>query len=96
MRTRARADRWSEEVTLVVEEMRRVLCFLKWKSEWWKARTTSRDVPDIILQEGLVAYSTKQAQILEALGGRFAAQWLSEFRGYNIEVEGWPSQFVPH
>jgi hypothetical protein len=31
----ARTAWWCEEVDLLDEEMRRVLCFLDWKSAWW-------------------------------------------------------------
>ncbi|KAF8183464.1 hypothetical protein K438DRAFT_1974947 [Mycena galopus ATCC 62051] len=34
-RARTRAWRWTEQVDLVEEEMRRVLQFLDWKAEWW-------------------------------------------------------------
>ncbi|KAJ7699783.1 hypothetical protein B0H14DRAFT_3100193 [Mycena olivaceomarginata] len=34
-KTRARAWRWTEEVDLVEEEMRRVLAFLNWKANHW-------------------------------------------------------------
>lgn len=34
-KSRARLQRWEEEVDLVVEEMRRVLVLLDWKKGWW-------------------------------------------------------------
>ncbi|KAJ7196057.1 hypothetical protein GGX14DRAFT_403536 [Mycena pura] len=38
-RTRAKAHRWSEEVDLLEEEMRRIRAFLTWHSKWWMERT---------------------------------------------------------
>src|ERR1700722_1694276 len=35
-KARARALRWTEEVQLLLEEMRRVLQFLEWKSRFWE------------------------------------------------------------
>lgn len=34
-KARARAHRWQEECALLVEEMRRVLAFFHWQSNWW-------------------------------------------------------------
>jgi hypothetical protein len=41
-RSRARAMRFSEEVELLNEEMRRVLAFLEWEACCWDARATER------------------------------------------------------
>ncbi|KAJ7099018.1 hypothetical protein C8R44DRAFT_593419, partial [Mycena epipterygia] len=35
-KTRARAHRWTEEVDLLEEEMRRILVFLEWRAGWWR------------------------------------------------------------
>ena len=37
-KSRARAQRWREEVCLLLEEMRCILQFLKWKEGVWKAQ----------------------------------------------------------
>ncbi|KII90795.1 hypothetical protein PLICRDRAFT_67573, partial [Plicaturopsis crispa FD-325 SS-3] len=34
-KSKARADRWEEEVHLLLEKMRRVLAFGSWQGEWW-------------------------------------------------------------
>ena len=93
MKSRARAARWSEEVTLVVEEMQRVLHFLMWKAGWWRLQGPCRDTGRPDLQEGLVAYATKQARILEELATKFAALWYPELAGVNIDVE-WPEDLL--
>ncbi|OJA20624.1 hypothetical protein AZE42_14183 [Rhizopogon vesiculosus] len=37
-------SRWSEEVELLLEEMQRVIEFLKWQAEWWGGRASSRSL----------------------------------------------------
>jgi hypothetical protein len=78
-KSRARALRWSEEVKLLQEEMRRVLAFLEWRAGWWAARGLSmaaacsmKPTPYI---EGLLAYSARQANIQRALANRFTDMW---------------------
>ena len=56
-RCQARAEHYEEEVALTVEEMRWVLEFFKWKSQWWlelqDARVNSAAPPDPQVQHGL-------------------------------------------
>jgi hypothetical protein len=40
-RARARAARWSEELQLLCEEMRRTLAYTSWKATWWAALARS-------------------------------------------------------
>ncbi|KAK6977540.1 CxC2 domain-containing protein [Favolaschia claudopus] len=76
-KTRARAWRWTEEVDLLEEEMRRVLEFLKWRAEWWIAligqRVAAPDDP--AGTEGFVAYARRQSRIQSDLRARFEANW---------------------
>jgi hypothetical protein len=75
-KTRARAWRWTEEVDLVEEEMRRVLDFQNWKAEWWKGLISEHPgVMDESLREGLVAYAECQSQIQLDLRRRFSTNW---------------------
>ncbi len=83
VKSKARADRWNEEVQLVKEEMRRVLAFLEWKAFWW-AEEGGRVLevrPDIA--DGICAYAAKQASIYHALARSFKMSWesASETRG---------------
>ncbi|KAG1834248.1 hypothetical protein EV424DRAFT_1468755 [Suillus variegatus] len=73
-KARARAHRWSEEVELLLEEMRRVLVFLKWQGAWWKERTALRTLDSAPAQEGLTAYACRQSALRESLIAEF--QWL--------------------
>ena len=78
VKSKARADRWNEEVQLVKEEMRRVLAFLNWKAVWW-TEEGGRDLgvrPDIA--DGIRAYAAKQASINRKLAHSFKKRWESE------------------
>ncbi|TDL14508.1 hypothetical protein BD410DRAFT_733990, partial [Rickenella mellea] len=88
VKSKARAERWDEEVTLVAEEMRRTLAFLEWRACWWEGQVHRRvrDVgdttplqrrsvtPDIL--SGLRAYALKQAAIQRNLARHFAVLWV--------------------
>ena len=75
-KSRARATRCREEVLLLKEEMRRVIAFLGWKVEWWKARRTARtDVTNKDLLKGLQAYAEVQADLQKTLREDFCAMW---------------------
>ncbi|KAJ7019058.1 hypothetical protein C8F04DRAFT_1276699 [Mycena alexandri] len=41
-KAQARRDRWVEEVQLLREEMRRVMCFLQWQAVWWEGQRKAR------------------------------------------------------
>jgi hypothetical protein len=75
-RSRARAMRWSEEVLLVQEEMRRVLEYMSWFSNWWTSHATVPSVShDPYLAEGLTAYATKQADLRLSFRNHFEMLW---------------------
>ena len=93
-KSRARAQRWSEEVVLLAEEMHRVLWFLKWKATWW---TNQRDLRSDVrsdIQEGLTAYSAKQSATLLGMGMKFANKWYEILVENGLSVE-WPEEFLP-
>jgi hypothetical protein len=75
-RSRARANRWSEEVTLLTEEMRRVLAFFASKANWWHDRASKRDGVRDDLCEGLSAYATRQASLYHALKIACKVNWI--------------------
>ncbi|KAJ7154943.1 hypothetical protein C8R43DRAFT_1126327 [Mycena crocata] len=71
----ARKIRWEEEVLLLREEMRRVLWYLTWQSEWWCARTAPRTDVTPAVAAGLRAYALKQGAWHQHLGGFFREKW---------------------
>ncbi|KIM73883.1 hypothetical protein PILCRDRAFT_80616, partial [Piloderma croceum F 1598] len=59
-----RAKRWSEEVALLKEEMRRVLAYFEYKSAWWMERETAEGHQvSLELAEGLQSYARSQAHL---------------------------------
>jgi hypothetical protein len=74
-KSKARADRWAEEVVLLVEEMRRVIAFLHWKASWWMTQVAARKGLQEDISDGVAAYAAKQAHVNRALAKGFAGQW---------------------
>lgn len=74
-KARARAKRWSEEVDLLLEEMRRICAFLEWQAGSWDRLAYRQGVPEDVQRDGLAAYAKKQASIKREMRGRFTEQW---------------------
>lgn len=74
-KSRARALRWTEEVLLLKEEMRRVLAFLRWQAEWWEGKVRDNNGTHDIMVEGVNAYALRQADIRIRLAASFASKW---------------------
>ncbi|KAJ6465540.1 hypothetical protein C8R47DRAFT_1235772 [Mycena vitilis] len=74
-RARARKDRWTEEVMLLREEMRRVLRYLDWQVRWWKERAALRTDWSAAVAAGAHAYAMKQAAWHQRLAGYFQTKW---------------------
>ncbi|KAF7321068.1 CxC2 domain-containing protein [Mycena chlorophos] len=75
-RALVRKTRWCEEVMLLKEEMRRVLRFLRWRSNWWRAQARVRaSTTSAAVAGGLEAYALRQAYQCESLLGHFQTTW---------------------
>ncbi|KAJ6518235.1 hypothetical protein C8R47DRAFT_1031630 [Mycena vitilis] len=74
-RARARKDRWTEEVMLLREEMRRVLRYLEWQERWWRERAALRTDWSAAVAAGAYAYAMKQAGWHRRLAGYFQTKW---------------------
>ncbi|PPR04810.1 hypothetical protein CVT26_012981 [Gymnopilus dilepis] len=74
-RSRVRVNRAKEEVQLLREEMRRVVVYLDWKSEWWKSRQQARYLKDVVLAEGLHSYCVDQENRQQDLKVHFQDIW---------------------
>jgi hypothetical protein len=59
-KARARRDRWKEEVSLLLEEMRRLDSYGQWEANVWDGRKGARAVESQELQEGLTAFASEQ------------------------------------
>src|SRR5262245_22685731 len=67
--------RWKEEVQLVQEEMRRVLAFLLWQSQWWMDKRTAISTTSSDQLEGYVAYASRQAALRSKMRDHFIHMW---------------------
>ncbi|KAF9486917.1 hypothetical protein BDN71DRAFT_1437241 [Pleurotus eryngii] len=78
-KSRARALRWSEEVRLCKEEMRRVRETLKFKAQQWstcdKAWTAIEEKGDDSLIQGILAFARTQTNVYEGLLDHFTMLW---------------------
>ncbi|KAJ7262597.1 hypothetical protein C8J57DRAFT_1719453 [Mycena rebaudengoi] len=74
-KARARCMRWREEVDLLEEEMRRVVQFLMWRSDWWKEQVGRKGLEDGAQLEGETAYALRQSAFRAALATSFTAKW---------------------
>jgi len=78
----ARAERWKEEVMLLVEEHRRVVEFFEHRSRWWGVRARDEDSWNLAgiscnntFQEGRRAYAFRQAALYNNLARRGREMW---------------------
>lgn len=75
LKARARKHRWTEEVMLLSEEMRRVLRFLESRSRWWHDRQMQWDDLDAEVADGLRAYAFRQAAMCDDIAVHFREMW---------------------
>ncbi|KAF7360930.1 CxC2 domain-containing protein [Mycena sanguinolenta] len=87
-KTRARAHRWTEEVDLLEEEMRRILVFLQWRADWWREQKDRRVVDEVEMKEGFAAYAERQAAIQENMKARFTNDWKDVGRWISLGRQG--------
>ena len=90
----ARADRWEEEVTLLQEEMRRIVHFLEWRSSHWLTQVDSRTgtiAPSV--RSGLSAYANKQATVFHNLAVRFCQLWYMALTSLSLP-HSWATEFL--
>lgn len=74
-KSRARALRWSEEVELLREEMRRVIQFFAWQAAWWEGQGKRRVGESVAHAEGLQAYAGRQANLRHRMADYFRTLW---------------------
>ena len=90
----ARLERWSEEVELLQEEIRRVVMFLEWKSADWLAKADPRGVNTASdIQSGLRAYARKQAAVFHNLAMSFAKFWRPTLVSYGLQ-HSWNTDYL--
>jgi hypothetical protein len=91
-KARARMMRWQEELSIVQEEMRRVLVYLSWRAEWWRERSSLRTHDDSSILSGVSGYANKQAAICNRMAKQCARYWLPRLVKRGI-MPLWVSDF---
>lgn len=83
-KTRARWDRWQEELLLNQEEMCRTIAYLEWEAKAWNKglpkdtaifNFVTEPADTEIYREGIAAYTNKQVEQREALANHFLQTW---------------------
>ena len=92
----ARAERYEEEVALILEEMGRTLRYFEWKQSWWLSLQSQRGQlkppPPVDVQRGLQAYALRQANIFDSLIMSFARKWRKTLLFHNLSPP-WLSRY---
>ncbi|KAF9488272.1 hypothetical protein BDN71DRAFT_1539386 [Pleurotus eryngii] len=71
----ARLRRWTEEVELVKEEMRRTLVSLRHEAQCWETRAEVKICAAPEVSAGLSAYAHRQALVRYGLADKFEQRW---------------------
>ncbi|KAJ8489239.1 hypothetical protein ONZ45_g13657 [Pleurotus djamor] len=76
----ARVRRWTEEVELLKEEMRRTQVSLRYQASEWRGRamTASPDGGSTTTDPGASAYAYRRARVFEGIADAFEATWKSK------------------
>ncbi|KAI0650174.1 hypothetical protein C8Q79DRAFT_1108642 [Trametes meyenii] len=97
--TKARADRWTEEEELLLEEMRRVLVSFERDAQEWDSLVSQRaksslalPVPSDIL-DGVRAYAHRQALIRRRLMDKCAHVWIATLSRLDYRPE-WAKRYA--
>lgn len=83
-KARARAMRWSEEVLLLQEEMRRVLAYHAWHARWWNDQAYRWSDLSAEQMEGVAAYAHRQAKVFRDMRGVCENAWKDTARYCNL------------
>lgn len=86
-KARARAMRWSEEVLLLVEEMRRIIAYHTWHADWWEQQAVACTDLSPEEAEGAIAYAFRQSHIRLAIRDYCLKSWanVEEYVALGLE-----------
>jgi hypothetical protein len=84
--------RWTEEVDLLVEEMRCALAFFEWKVAWWRSQADRHFEEEDSIYHEVKAYAEKQAVLLERLAQCHAKHWLPTLYKHGIS-QSWMAKY---
>ncbi|KAI0054817.1 hypothetical protein BV25DRAFT_1816493, partial [Artomyces pyxidatus] len=88
--TKARFDRWDEEIEHLTEEMPRAVRFFYDRAKWWRSRVNQRVDTSPDINSGLTAFALRQAAQLEQLADYFIQMWTPVLNGLNLSID-WPT-----
>lgn len=86
--------RFEEEVELLLEEMRRVEVYGRWKAAWWRERATALPNASEAVREGLKAYAERAAKREEAIVTKAVERWAPLISTARELVAGLPVSSV--
>ncbi|KAF7797546.1 hypothetical protein EIP86_008746 [Pleurotus ostreatoroseus] len=75
LRSRARANRWEEQVNLLEEEKRRTLVSCELNAQEWDKRSLKISSRNDAYGQGLAAYAAEQASIQRGIAAKYRALW---------------------
>lgn len=84
IKSRARLERWKEELNLVQEEMRRSVVYLQWEAAWWTGHAQHPPFKSASVSHGIRAYAAKQSSLSLALANRFSSAWSPILRKHGL------------
>ncbi|KAG6375194.1 hypothetical protein JVT61DRAFT_3405 [Boletus reticuloceps] len=68
--------RWSEEVMLLREEIRRTLAYFEWHAQWWESQAAKVPLHSTTaIAEGFHAYAQHQSALRRQLQTRYQTLW---------------------
>lgn len=85
-KARARSMRWSEEVLLLLEEMRRVMAYHAWHANWWEDLAFEKSDLSPPSEEGHAAYAFRQAGVRLAMRSECEHLWRNVIPYVNGEI----------
>lgn len=74
-KAKARAARWTEEVELVYEEMRRTIEYCRWRAKWWESQSAIRKDVSPELADGLSVYALEHADLESRMERDLESRW---------------------
>ena len=72
--------------------MQRTIVYYKWKQQWWLKQNPGPTTNEDTIQQGISAYSQKQAHYCECMAKSFAVAWLPFLQSEGIKPE-WENRY---
>ncbi|KAF9003633.1 hypothetical protein BDQ17DRAFT_1425126 [Cyathus striatus] len=95
-KSRARRDRWAEELLILSEEIQRIIAYYEWKEDWWRTVNDTREYNSQVgldITQGVTAYALKQAALCHRLAHSCTEWWLPMFKKHNYYPD-WAKKYI--